>query len=93
MFRTGFNDALRWIGSGCRYERLDTLGSYTYLRAPAAFSIQQYGPQKGMEVLGASFHTRPEGSWDILYRKFHFSFQPGRDMILFWTDSSLIKIK
>ncbi len=93
MFRTGFNDALRWIGSGCRYERLDTLGSYTYLRAPAAFSIQQYGPQKGMEVLGASFHTRPEGSWDILYRNLHFSFQPGRDMILFWTDSSLIKIK
>jgi hypothetical protein len=75
MFRSDFQNALNWICSDCRYNKIDTISSFEYKR-PAAFHIEKYK----LDSLTKDFY-KVESVVNV------------NDMILNWTDSSLIIIK
>ncbi|HEX4374582.1 MAG TPA: hypothetical protein VHZ50_14870 [Puia sp.] len=75
MFRSDFQNALNWICSDCRYNKIDTISSFEYKRL-AAFHIEKYK----LDSLTKDFY-KIKSAVNV------------NDMILNWTDSSLIIIK
>ncbi len=94
MFRSGFDEAVRWIDNDCIFNHIDTLSSFEYIKKPAAFFVEEQDIRKGLETMKASpVGTNSREALQISLPGKTFSFAPGKDIILLWTDSSLIRIK
>ena len=92
MFRAGFKNALDWICPDLNYSRIDTISSLSYTR-DRTFSVYELNLENGLNVIHNMTTRRNNEDFQINICGKVFSFDHGKDMILYWNDSSFIQIK
>ena len=93
MFRAGLKDALNWVAPLCKYEKIDTLSSYKYLNVSDSFTLKDFNIEDGIKLIPCVFLKDKNDNYTITVNEKIFSFRPSKDMILYWNENELIKIK
>ncbi|MBS1598482.1 MAG: hypothetical protein JST75_09655 [Bacteroidetes bacterium] len=94
MFRSGLTGAIQWICTDCKYGHLVTLNAHEFTKRKKTFQLLELKGERGIKSMNGKLIVDSAGSNSkIELSHVSFSFRPGKDMILYWTDSSLVKIK
>jgi hypothetical protein len=93
IFRAGIQPALTWMDPGLSYRNLVVISQGEPLQRRDAFSCVERDLRSSADMLGARIGVDTIGAeWLIQLPDTVLRFQPGRDRIFYWTDSSLVKI-
>lgn len=104
IFRHGFGPGADWICPDLRYERLAVIDMKALDRRPDPFicgvaSLGQAAASMRATLTPPAFDSSKDSldrtgeGWVVNLPDTSFEFLPGRDMILYWTDNSLLKIR
>lgn len=92
LFRAGLDDAFHWICPDLQYKKIITRDSMVFLNPVDHYRVLSLDLRAGLKTLGGNMVKEDGTQADILMDGHFFSFRKGRDMILYWTDSALVKI-
>ena len=94
MFRAALQDALQWMAPLCKFKKIDTLNSYKYLKLSYSFSTKEMNIENGIKFInGVYLKDTIDNIYTISLQDKTFTFRPAKDMILYWSENALIKIK
>jgi hypothetical protein len=93
IFRAGIGPGLAWMDTALSYRNLVVRGQGEPLQRRDAFSCVERNLYESADMLGARIGVDTiSAEWLVNLPDTVLRFQPGRDRIFYWTDSSLVKI-
>ncbi len=93
IFRAGIKPALDWMDPGLSYGNLVVMSQGELLQERDTFRCVKQDLGESAAMLGARIGVDTIGAeWTINLPDTVLRFQPRRDRVYYWTDSSLVKI-
>jgi hypothetical protein len=98
IFRSGLTPGVEWIDSCCAYRRIMVLSSRELLQRKDSIPYEEQGLQQSAVTLKARIKAEIRADtasrgWEIALPDTSFVFVPGKDRIVYWTDSTFVEIR
>jgi hypothetical protein len=98
IFRRGFEEAVHWILPGYQHIAVLVLSRTTLRERRDEFTCEESDPFRGLQRMHAvnlnlipPTPKNPGGEFLVDLGDTSFSFDPGKDRVIYWTDSSILR--